>query len=373
MYGSIGGFPRLKLPGELVPIAGIFPDTEAGGVAEETGKKRIPLFRAAHTGQHDTGAAFLHADVGEINIQCARSEETLLGEGQLLGGHVIDVAGELQNLFCLGFAFTEQHANHIGAGKVLEAGAVADPGDAHGGHAAEVRDKVLQQGGSGGCAELSENVPGIDGDALEQFLCRRGRDRKHAVGTAHGSAADMNRRGKDLLGRQFVHQVTDRDHIRHGIQGTDLVEVDVLHGVTVDMGFRRGDQVIDRERVLNDVGRKVEPADKRPNLGDGGMVMMVVRLIGTLRGGIGDRRVTVLVVMVMLVLMMMSAVMAVLAVVFVCLCGLFAFHLPADGDGDMAAGDAALLILSDRQNGFSYVTLDLSGYRTGSMNEVLKI
>ena len=81
--------------------------------------------------------------------------------------------------------------------------------------------------------------------------------------------------------------------------------------------------------------------------------MMVVRLIGTLRGGIGDRRVTVLVVMVMLVLMMMSAVMAVLAVVFVCLCGLFAFHLPADGDGDMAAGDAALLILSDRQNGFS--------------------
>ena len=88
---------------------------------------------------------------------------------------------------------------------------------------------------------------------------------------------------------------------------------------------------------------------------------MVVRFIGALRGGIGDRRVTVVVVMVMvmlvvvmmLVLMMMPAVMAVLAVVLVYLWELFAFHLPVDGDGDMAAGDAALLILSDGQNGFS--------------------
>ena len=83
------------------------------------------------------------------------------------------------------------------------------------------------------------------------------------------------------------------------------------------------------------------------------MMVMVLRLIGTLRGGIGDRRVTVIVVMVMFVLMVMSAVMAVLTFVFVCLRGLFAFHLAADGDGDMAAGDAAFLILSDGQNGFS--------------------
>ena len=81
------------------------------------------------------------------------------------------------------------------------------------------------------------------------------------------------------------------------------------------------------------------------------MVMMVmVRPIGTLRGGIGDRRVTVIMVMLMIV-MMMPAVMAVLAFVFVC--RFFAFHLTVDGDGDVAAGDAALLILSDRQNGFS--------------------
>ena len=127
MYGSIGGFPRLKLPGERISAAGIFPDAEAGGMPEETGKKLLPLLGAAHTGQHHTGAAFLHADVGEIDIQRACGKEAFLGKGQLLGGHVIDVAGELQNLFCLGFAFTEQHANHIGAGKVLEAGAVADP------------------------------------------------------------------------------------------------------------------------------------------------------------------------------------------------------------------------------------------------------
>ena len=60
-----------------------------------------------------------------------------------------------------------------------------------------------------------------------------------------------------------------------------------------------------------------------------------------------------LMIVMMFVLMMMSAVMAVLAFVFVRLCGLFAFHLAVDGDGDVTAGDAALLILSDRQNGFS--------------------
>ena len=134
------------------------------------------------------------------------------------------------------------------------------------------------------------------------------------------------------------------------------MEVDVLHGVAVDMGLRRGDQVIDRQRILNDIGGEIEAANECPDLGDGGMMMvMMVRLIGTLRGGIGDRRVTVLVVVVMfmLMLMMMSTVMAVTALVFMCLCGFFTFHLPVNGDGDVTAGDAALLILSDGQNGFS--------------------
>ena len=83
------------------------------------------------------------------------------------------------------------------------------------------------------------------------------------------------------------------------------------------------------------------------------MMVMVLGFIGTLRGGSGDRRVAVVVVMVMFVLMVMSAVMAVLTFVFVCWCGFFAFHLAVDGDRDVAAGDAAFLILSDGQNGFS--------------------
>ena len=133
------------------------------------------------------------------------------------------------------------------------------------------------------------------------------------------------------------------------------MEVDVLHGVAVNMGLRRGDQVIDRQGVPYDIRGKVEPADKRPDLGDGSMVMvmMVLLLTGTLHGGIGDRHVTVIMVMVMLMVMMMSAVMAVTALVFMCLCGFFTFHLPVNGDGDVTAGDAALLILSDGQNGFS--------------------
>ena len=64
---------------------------------------------------------------------------------------------------------------------------------------------------------------------------------QHAVGAADRSAADVNRRGSNLIGCQLMHQVTDRDHIGHGIQGADFMEMNVLHRVPVDTSFRRGD------------------------------------------------------------------------------------------------------------------------------------
>ena len=178
-------------------------------MAEETGEKFIPLFCAAHAGQHDAWPALFHADIGEINIQCACGEETLLGEGELFGGHVVDVAGKLQNILRLGLGFTEQHADHIGSREILKAGAVSDPGNPHGRHAAKSSDKVLQQRSPGGGAELSENISRVNGDAFQQLLGRRSGNRQHTVGAADRSAADVNRRGNDLIGRQFIHQVTD--------------------------------------------------------------------------------------------------------------------------------------------------------------------
>ena len=83
--------------------------------------------------------------------------------------------------------------------------------------------------------------------------------------------------------------------------------------------------------------------------------MVVGRLTGTLCCSISDRNVivimTVLVVMVMLVVMMVFVGVAAVAIVFMHLGGFFPFYLPVDGDGDMTAGNAALLILPDREDG----------------------
>ena len=60
------------------------------------------------------------------------------------------------------------------------------------------------------------------------------------------------------------------------------MEMNVLHRVPMDMCFRRGDQVVDCKGVLNHIRGKVEPSDKRPDLSDGGMAMVVMCLTGTL-------------------------------------------------------------------------------------------
>ena len=60
------------------------------------------------------------------------------------------------------------------------------------------------------------------------------------------------------------------------------MEMNVLHRVPVDMRFRRGDQIVDRKGVPNHIRGKVEPSDKLPDLGDGGMAMVVMCLTGTL-------------------------------------------------------------------------------------------
>ena len=96
--------------------------------------------------------------------------------------------------------------------------------------------------------------------------------------------------------------------------------------------------------------------------------MMVMRLGGTLRGGIGDRGMSVIMVVVMFAIMKVTAVLGVFTIVpgVVAVRVFLALHLTVDGDRDVTAGNAALLILPDREDGFSVKrTVQRIQYRFG--------
>ena len=80
-------------------------------------------------------------------------------------------------------------------------------------------------------------------------------------------------------------------------------------------------------------------------------------------------------VMVMFVLMKVTAVLGVFTIVpgVVAVRMFLALHLPVDCDGDVAAGNTALLVFSDREDGFSVKrTVQRIQYRFGVLMQLQK-
>ena len=97
------------------------------------------------------------------------------GIGNVLRAHVIEVAGKLRDLVAVVFRLAQHGADAVGARKILLAHAVADGGNAHGGHCAETGREMGQQRSASGGAELPAHLPAIDGHAARaraQAECR---------------------------------------------------------------------------------------------------------------------------------------------------------------------------------------------------------
>ena len=80
-------------------------------------------------------------------------------------------------------------------------------------------------------------------------------------------------------------------------------------------------------------------------------------------------------VVVMFVLMKVTAVLGVFTIVpgVVAVRMFLALHLPGDCDGDVAAGNTALLVFSDREDGFSVKrTVQRIQYRFGVLRSVFE-
>ena len=77
------------------------------------------------------------------------------------------------------------------------------------------------------------------------------------MGAADISASDMDRGCDHLLWGDHMHQKADSGDIRDRVGGAHLVEVDLLDGLSVDVGLGLGDQAVDCHDVVLYLFREV--------------------------------------------------------------------------------------------------------------------
>ena len=70
------------------------------------------------------------------------------------------------------------------------------------------------------------------------------------MGTADLAAAHVNGGNDDLFRSQLGHQQAHSSNVRHSVQGSHFVEVDLGHGNAMAVAFRFRNQLVHRQDVL---------------------------------------------------------------------------------------------------------------------------
>ena len=145
------------------------------------------------------------------------------------------------------------------------------------------------------------------------------------MGGADIAAAQVHRGGRHLLRPQQLHGVAHAGDIRHRVQGSHLVEVDLPHLHTVGLGLRLGQQAVDLLRLLPHALRQVKAVDHGGDLRQRGVVVAHWAVVVVVF------RLPVIVVMPMGIVVVLPVVVVVMAVLL----------LPCRHHLGMGAGNAA--------------------------------
>ncbi len=128
-------------------------------------------------------------------------------------------------------------------GKIVVAGAVADPLDFHGGHQAERIDQDGQNGGAGGRGQLTFDRRFLQRNAAEQLGRGGGGNAALAVGDLDPADPRRNRRGHDVIHPEQLPADRGPDDVGDRIGGTNLMEVDFVDRSAVYAGLGPGQGV----------------------------------------------------------------------------------------------------------------------------------
>ena len=197
---------------------------------------------------------------------------------------------------------------------------------------------MLEQGGARGGAQLPPHGPAVGGHPLENSRGGGSGHRQDAVGAAHLAAAHVDGRAQDLLGGQLVKEQAHHGHVGHGVQGTHLVEVDLLHRHPVGAALRLPDELVDPQHVFPHLLGQVQVGEDVADVSHPRVVVMAVVMLVIVVMMPVLMLVRVLMLMAMLVVMVVRMAVGVAGEVYVAAFFLLAVH----GDGDVGAGDPAL-------------------------------
>ena len=136
-----------------------------------------------------------------------------------------------------------------------------------------------QQRRAGRRAELASDLAGIPGDTAQQPLRRRGGHGQNAVGALHRAAACADGRGEDALRRELIDKQAHAQHVGHGVDAADLVEVDVFHLRAVHLRLGACQQIKDRDRVGAHPVRYRRRGKKAAQLADRGVGVTMAQLL----------------------------------------------------------------------------------------------
>ena len=89
----------------------------------------------------------------------------------------------------------------------------------------------------------------------------------------------MDRRGDDLFGGQFRHEITAGDDVRDGVERTDLVEMHEVDLAPVCAPFGGGDAGVDGAGIVRDGVREVQAADETHDVRERAVLVVVCSFI----------------------------------------------------------------------------------------------
>ena len=233
-------------------FGGIDAHAERGGFREDQLHDGLAVLRFGDGAEQRAGAALLHDDGLQRNIERAEFQQALGGVGQYLRVEVVDIGfdhADRKRLVGAGRLAEDDAENIRVVRKIVIARAIADCRDLHRRQYAEARG---QRGGDRGASRRDQFDRGsarIDRSAGKQQRGGRGGDGKNAVLGFDGAAAHIERRADHGFDFEQIERDRGAHDIGDGIGRAHLVEVDLLDGHLMDLRFRFAELAENGDRI----------------------------------------------------------------------------------------------------------------------------
>lgn len=127
--------------------------------------------------------------------------------------------------------------------------------------------ELRQQGSAGRGAEFTIGTVAVADAGLQNLCSGRCRNRQNTMCAVHVAGSGVNWRNHDAVRMNRGNQQTVSNYVCYSVQSTDFVEMHFRNRRSVDLGFCRGDALVNLEGFLFYRFRNIQPFDDRSDAG----------------------------------------------------------------------------------------------------------